>query len=176
MALPSVVGITTTPRPLLRTDARPINFERDWIVAQDGAECAITHHGNAVRVHELDTSSNKPISVILPLDALFDVRAAAARRLWRMLEDRQPGTDPAALSTSQRKHFVEALRALDGHLEHASYREIASVLFGKERISPRGWKSHDLRDRTIRLVRLGNDLMQGGYRQLLLYPFRQRLR
>jgi hypothetical protein len=175
MALPSVMAITTTPPPLLRTDARPINFERNLIVAQDGAEWALTHHGRAARVHELGISTGKPMSVVLPLDALFDIRVAAARRLWLMLQNREPGNDSAVLSTSQCKHFVNALRALDGYLAHASYREIASVLFGAERIPSRGWKSHDLRDRTIRLVRLGNDLMQGGYRQLLLYPFRQRL-
>ena len=29
-----------------------------------------------------------------------------------------------------------------------------------------------LRDRTVRLARLGDAMMQGGYRRLLLYPFR----
>jgi hypothetical protein len=38
-----------------------------------------------------------------------------------------------------------------------------------------GWKTYDLRDRTVRLVRLGHAMMQGGYRRLLLYPFRGRI-
>ena len=34
--------------------------------------------------------------------------------------------------------------------------------------------THDLRDRTIRLVRAGVDLMRGGYLDLLRYPRRRR--
>jgi len=30
-----------------------------------------------------------------------------------------------------------------------------------------GWRTHDLRDRAIRLVRAGMELMQGGYLDLL---------
>jgi hypothetical protein len=37
-----------------------------------------------------------------------------------------------------------------------------------------GWKTHDLRDRTIRLVRSGVKLMRGGYLDLLRYPGRYR--
>ena len=42
------------------------------------------------------------------------------------------------------------------------------------RVSGRAWKTHDLRDRTIRLVRFGFDMMRGGYRSLLLHPYRRR--
>jgi hypothetical protein len=49
-----------------------------------------------------------------------------------------------------------------------SYRAIAQVLFGKSRVlTGSSWKTHDLRDRTIRLVRTGTKLMQGGYLDLL---------
>ena len=68
-----------------------------------------------------------------------------------------------------------ALRALDGRVAEASYREIAEALFGAARLPERGWKTHDLRDRTACLVRLGVAMMQGGYRRLLLYPFRGRI-
>jgi len=68
-----------------------------------------------------------------------------------------------------------ALRALDGRLDQASYRDIAEALFGTGHMPERGWKTHDLRDRTIRLARLGQAMMQGGYRRLLLYPFRGQL-
>ena len=99
----------------------------------------------------------------------------AAKRLWHALDGRTPATDPARLPAAQRQRFVNALRALDAHLDSASYRQIAAALFGEKRLPERGWKTHDLRDRTIRLVRLGTDLMQGGYRRLLLYPFRHKL-
>ena len=44
---------------------------------------------------------------------------------------------------------------------------IADVLFGAKRIPERAWKTHDLRNRTIRLVQAGFALMRGGYRDLL---------
>ena len=73
------------------------------------------------------------------------------------------------LLTQQRRHLLSlALRALDGRLAGESYRVIATGLFGDARIpAGPGWKTHDLRDRTIRLVRSGIDLMQGGYLDLL---------
>jgi hypothetical protein len=71
--------------------------------------------------------------------------------------------------TQQRRHRLGlALRALDGRLAGASYRVIAAGLFGDARVPPGpGWRTHDLRDRTIRLVRAGMELMQGGYLDLL---------
>ena len=73
------------------------------------------------------------------------------------------------------KPFVFALRALDAHLAGATYREIAEALFGEARV-PTGssWKTHDLRDRTIRLVRTGVRLMRGGYLDLLRRPAQKR--
>jgi hypothetical protein len=67
-----------------------------------------------------------------------------------------------------------SLRALDARLAGEAYRAIARALFGSTRV-PAGaaWKTHDLRDRTIRLARTGLDLMQGGYLDLLRYPHRR---
>jgi len=113
-------------------------------------------------------------AALLPFDEHFPTRAAAALRVWRVLTDRKPGRDPQALTPARRKRLVLALRALDGRLAHASYREIANGLFGP--LPLRGdadWNRHDLRDRTIRLARLGLELAQGGYRHLLLYPSRR---
>jgi hypothetical protein len=66
-----------------------------------------------------------------------------------------------------------SLRALDGHMDGASYRAIAEVLFGRRRIPELAWKTHDLRSRTIRLVQAGLTLMRGGYRALLRPPSRK---
>ena len=61
-----------------------------------------------------------------------------------------------------------ALRALDGRLVGESYRVIAAGPFGDARIpADPGWKTHGLRDRTIRLVRAAIGLMLGGYLDLL---------
>jgi hypothetical protein len=129
--------------------------------------------GTVFRVHVYESDIQAP-AVLLPLDQFFEIRATAAIRLWRGLTGRNPGPNPAALPKTRRDRLILALRALDGRLEDATYREIASVLFDETGLSERGWKSHDLRDRTIRLVRFGLGMMHSGYRRLLLYPYRRR--
>ena len=126
------------------------------------------------RLHILEAPGEHTPCVVLPLDELFEIRAAAAIRLWCGLTGRSLGRNPAALPAARRERLVLALRALDGRLDNASYRDIAEALFGSSRMPDRGWKTHDIRDRTVRLARLGFSLMQGGYRRLLLYPFRGR--
>jgi hypothetical protein len=37
------------------------------------------------------------------------------------------------------------LRALDGHLDQASYREIADALFGAEAVARYAWKTSSIR-------------------------------
>ncbi|MGY3473610.1 DUF2285 domain-containing protein [Bradyrhizobium ottawaense] len=106
-------------------------------------------------------------TVDLPLDREFDIRLQAAHRFWLALEQRPLGPPPLALPPQARLRLVLALRALDGWLEGNSYRKIAEGLFGQARIPDRGWKTHDLRSRTIRLVQKGLLLMRGGYRHLL---------
>ena len=175
MALPSVVALTPVPKEIANPALAGKPLEWDAVLAEDGPERLITCSGDALRVHLLGDAAAQATSVVLPLDQLFEVRVAAALRLWRGLNGRSPGRDPAILPQSQRDHFVLSLRALDAKLEHATYRDIAKVLFGVKRVPDRSWKTHDLRDRTIRIVRLGLDLMQGGYHRLLLHPFRRRL-
>ena len=142
-------------------------------VAADGPEHLIAHRGTVHRVH-VDEAGIEPSAVLLPLDQFFEIRATAAIRLWRGLAGRNPGPNPATLPKARQDRLILALRALDGRLDDATYREIASALFGDAGVSGRGWKSHDLRDRTIRLVRFGLGMMRSGYRRLLLYPYRGR--
>ncbi len=129
---------------------------------------------SAVLRLQIPASGIKTFAVHLPLDQLFYLRVSAALGVWRWLN----GGRPIAIQMMplrQRKRLVLALRALDGHLAKASYREIARVLFDLGDVTGSAWKDHDLRDRTIRLVRLGTSLMRGGYKQLLLYPYRRNL-
>jgi hypothetical protein len=123
----------------------------------------------------LECDEADPTAILLPFDRLFEVRVAAALRLWRALKGRKPGRNPAALSEARRKRLAFALRALDGRLDGAPHREIAAALFGAYAVPERDWISHELRDRTARLVRLGLAMMNGGYRRLLLHPYRGRL-
>jgi type VI secretion system activator RovC-like protein len=113
-------------------------------------------------------------AVELPLDGDFEFPADAGRRLWPALNGGPPGAPLHALSAHRRRQLALALRALDARMDGSTYREIAEVLFDAKRISERDWRTHDLRNRTIRLVRSGFDLMRGGYRALLRPPFRKK--
>ena len=103
----------------------------------------------------------------LPFDGYFDARAYAARRLWRAINGRAPGPAFHQLSKQRRERLSAAIHAIDAHGSGGSYRIIAEALFGKKRIPQHAWKTHDLRNRTIRLVQGGLELMSGGYRKLL---------
>jgi hypothetical protein len=111
---------------------------------------------------------------VIPLDSDFEVRAHAARRVWRAINGRAPGPAFHELSAQRRERLVLAVRALDGRVDGGTYRAIAEVLFSKKRIPERAWKTHDLRNRTIRLLQSGLALMRGGYRELLRYRRKQK--
>jgi Uncharacterized conserved protein (DUF2285) len=174
VTLPSAIAIAPLPDELadlnLRVDPLPLGPP----LAENGPERLIERGASLFRLHIVE-DPRVGACVLLPLDRLFEVRTAAALRLWRGLVGRPLGHDPATLPAARRDRLVLALRALDGRRAEASYREIAGTLFGAARLPERGWKTHDLRDRTVRLVRLGVAMMQGGYRRLLLYPFRGRI-
>lgn len=103
----------------------------------------------------------------LPFDGDFDARAYAARRLWRAMNGRASGPVFHELSKQRRERLSAAIRALDARAAGNTYRAIAEALFGKRSIPDTAWKTHDLRNRTIRLVQSGLVLMRGGYRELL---------
>jgi len=71
-----------------------------------------------------------------------------------------------ATPNGDRLRFV--VRALDGRLAGASYREIAVGLFGAARVRS-NWSDDDdhLKNRTRRAVQRGKMLTAGGYRYLL---------
>jgi hypothetical protein len=106
-------------------------------------------------------------AIELPMDSSFELRAQAAQSLWRTLSGRSPCPPLPDLPSQRRQRLALVLRALDGRNEGKTYRAIAEGLFGKKRIPERAWKTHDLRNRTIRLVQRGLSLMRGGYRELL---------
>jgi hypothetical protein len=174
-SLPSVIPITPLPPNLADRNLQADGLSLGPALTEDGLDWLINRRGCLFRLHILEIPGEQVPCVVLPLDRVFEIRAAAALRLWRGLTGRLPGRDPAILPAARRDRLLLALRALDGRLEKASYRDIAETLFGTSRMPERGWKTHDLRDRTVRLARLGQALMQGGYRRLLVYPFRGRI-
>lgn len=114
-----------------------------------------------------DPAPGTPLGVLIPLDEALPKRLSAALSLWRLL--RRPRTRLVEeLSHQRRQRLVLGLRALDGRVEGASYRELARGLFSAASV-PDGpaWKTHDLRSRTMRLVADATALRDGGYRALL---------
>ena len=172
-ALPSVIALTRLPPELGHPRFKLAPLSLDPVLGAEGDEYVIERLGVEMRVH-LDSGGVHPTAALLPFDGLFEVRVAAALRLWRALNGRRPGPNPAALSEVRRNRLILGLRALDGRLEGATHREIAAALFGANAVPERDWISHELRDRTARLVRLGVAMMNGGYRRLLLHPYRGR--
>jgi len=168
-----VIALTGLPADLAGPSLQLSPIPLGASLAADGPEHLVAHRGTVFRVHA-DEVGIEPSAVLLPLDQFFENRATAAIRLWRGLAGRNPGPNTATLPKARRDRLILALRALDGRLDDATYREIASAIFGDASVSDRGWKSHDLRDRTIRLVRFGLGMMRSGYRRLLLYPYRGR--
>jgi hypothetical protein len=102
------------------------------------------------------------LSAIIPIDDYSMRRSKATAAFLRHVKGRASPTprikDPRPLMM---------LRALDGHLAGASYREIAEHLFERERVEREPWKMSTLRAVTIRLVTGGVAFMRGGYRKLL---------
>ncbi|MET3661375.1 DUF2285 domain-containing protein [Aquamicrobium ahrensii] len=110
-------------------------------------------------------------AVTLPMDSFMELRAHAARRLWRSLNGRAPGPDFRAVPAQLRQWHVLSLRALDARLRGESYRTIAEVLLGflgtKE-----DFETDPRKNKARRMVAHGIKMMRGGYRLLLHYPIK----
>jgi hypothetical protein len=170
--------VVVAPAPAKFREARPFggltsSFSRR---AVDGEYWLVESGNEALPVTLLDgVNTSLPAAIVLPLDGSFGTRAEAGLRLWRIMTGRARGRPPDDLTAQQRGRLRLALRGLDGRLAGCSYRAIAQVLFGQSWV-PSGpdWKTHEVRDRTIRLCRRGRDLMRGGYLSLLRTPRRFR--
>jgi hypothetical protein len=148
-------------------DVGALGGEVSEYVGRDGRHLVVRDHGE-LRLWLPRTDPDQPLSVVIPFDDDLDTRLDATLRFWRRIN--KPGSplhEPFPLTEQQRDRLILMLRALDGHLDEASYREIAEVLFGSRRMESEPWKTSSLRDRTIRLVRGGIALMESGYRKLL---------
>lgn len=109
--------------------------------------------------------------VMLPLDALTELRAEAVIRFWRALAGRSPGPRHFDLPLQTRSRHILILRALDGRSDGASYRKIAEILLGFHGRKA-DWESDPRKNQVRRLVADGLHYEHGGYRDLLRYPIR----
>jgi hypothetical protein len=110
-------------------------------------------------------------AVTLPMDSFLELRAHAARRLWRSLNGRAPGPDFRAVPAQLRQWHILSLRALDARLRGESYRTIAEVLLGFHG-TKEDFENDPRKNKARRLVAHGIKMTRGGYRLLLHYPIK----
>uniref|UniRef100_Q11FU9 T6SS Transcription factor RovC-like DNA binding domain-containing protein n=1 Tax=Chelativorans sp. (strain BNC1) TaxID=266779 RepID=Q11FU9_CHESB len=122
-------------------------------------------------LHDSVPDAPTSFAVALPMDTFLELRAHAARRLWRALNGRMPGPEFRAMPAQLRQFHILSLRALDARLREVSYRKIAEVLLGF-RGRKEDWESDPRKSRTRRLVEHAFRMMRGGHRLLLHYPIK----
>ena len=110
-------------------------------------------------------------NVILPYDALYELRSHAARRMRRAFDGRSPGRPFWTMPNQLKEFHILTLRALDARQLGESYRIIAEVLLGF-RGTKTDWESDPRKNKARRLVASGQRMMRGGYRTLLHYPIK----
>jgi hypothetical protein len=107
-----------------------------------------------------------PLDAHILLDHMADDRLEAVARFWSALRRNTAAIDPR-LTKQRKRRLRDVLRAVDAREDKASYRVIAEALFPQHRIDAASWAGNALRETTIRLVRDGLKLVDGGYRALL---------
>lgn len=134
---------------------------------EQGVHFLLEASGQTIRLVRLaGVPANKPLAALVPLDADGPDRIEAIDRLLRALQGRTIPED-RRLTPQQKRRHRHMLQATDGHLNGASYRQIADVTYGVERIRAEHWKTSALRDSVIGLVEGGLAMIAGDYRQLL---------
>jgi hypothetical protein len=170
--LPTIVLLERAPERFSGAwllDVAQLGYDSAVRLGRDGRHVIVRNEVGELRLWLRGDPSNEPLAVVMPLDDDLPTRTEAALRLWARIMARtvDHGREPLALTRQRRDRLVLMLRALDGHLSEASYREIAEALFGARRLEREAWKTSSLRDRTIRLVKGGLAHMRAGYRELL---------
>ncbi len=126
-------------------------------------------------LREWPSATSARYTVTLPLDAFFELRVHAARRLWRVLNGRPPGPPFRVMPHQLRQLHILTLRVVDARLAGASYRTIAEILLGFSG-SKTDWENDPRKNKVRRLAASGKHMMLGGYRALLHYPIKLRRR
>lgn len=163
---PSVLVITGTPD--LFESTMPLNIPVASTRKSAGTLRAVTVLGN----HSFNlvfATKSKPgdhVAALVPIDGDCLSRIEVLTRFWRALRGKNVPPD-TRLTAQQRRRIRLMMQAIDGHHNHATYREIADVIYGAARVASDAWKTSALRDSTIALVKDGTAMVEGEYRQLL---------
>jgi len=173
---PSVLPLTLVPDG---DDANLVSFNLDHVACRkefhrsddgDTSDVLFSEEGRFLQVSISGAGDLKGAHLFMSaLDVPENVtaRAAAFRRLNDLLQHghlRQPlyPQEPRA------PRLINVLKALDGSLAGLPHREIAMLIFSKDRVEADwGGRQHHLRDQVRRAVAYGQGLMDGGYRQFL---------
>lgn len=110
-------------------------------------------------------AANEFLQATIPLDPFMLARLAATEEFLRVICGKQIVKKSKPSLTMLR--LQKALRALDAMAAKASQREIAELFYGKERIRQEYWKTSSIRQSILRLCRLGQKMVDGGYVELL---------
>lgn len=138
-----------------------VEERREVLLMQDGRSLQLTIFGSVPLENAL------LLTPALPEARYGKARLQAARRL---LDAVKHGCLRPSLYRKERQsdRLARVVQALDGWLAKASQREIATALFGEERVT-RDWQDprNHLRDHVRRAVAYGRELMASRYRRFL---------
>ncbi|TXH80721.1 MULTISPECIES: DUF2285 domain-containing protein [unclassified Afipia] len=117
-----------------------------------------------------ETNPSAPIAAVIPFDMHVAQRVEAVLRLWHRLTDVAVRPVVSPLTEQQRRRMILMLRALDGHQQQATYRDLAATLLDADvrTQSRRDWLTSSYRSQIIRMVKDAVGRMRGGYRDLLI--------
>jgi hypothetical protein len=134
---------------------------------EDGTHFVFAADDSTVRLLRLaGVPPDIPLAALVPLDADGFDRMEGIDRLLRALLGRAVPVD-RRLTPQQKRRQRRMLQATDGRTHGATYRDIAGVIFGVDRVATDPWKTSALRDATTALVKDGLAMIAGGYRTLL---------
>lgn len=164
--VPSVLTLAPAPEHLSLGEVPPLS---PLDTACDSPEGELAFYGGDSPLQILmmpGSDPTKPVVAMIPLDADMLGRIETLTRLWRSLRGQRPPPD-TRMTQQQRGRLRRMIQAADGHMNGASYREIAKAIYGEPRISAESWKTSPLRASVIGLVKGGLDAINGGYLSML---------
>jgi hypothetical protein len=170
-ALPDAVMLTTAPPGTASTitlDRIPSALAME---SGDGRHILWREGNDEQRIWILpDTNLSAPIAAVIPFDVHVAQRVEAVLHLWHRLKDAKVRPTVMPPTMQQRRRLILMLRALDGHQQQATYRDLAASLLDPDvrTQTRRDWLTSSYRSQIIRLVKDGVARMHGGYRDLLI--------